>query len=394
MRTPKLPRRAFFAALGATVHAARALAVPSSPPPPELVRLAGTCVLAGWRGASLPDPLRRMIADGALGGVLIARENFRDARSLRAVITEVRGLAPGGNPPPLISADQEGGPVSHLSPAVPWTPSLTTLGAIDDPDLTRRVAAALGAQLRAVGVTFDLAPVLDVRTNGANMVVFGRVFGRDPQLVARHGRAFIEGLTASGVLACAKHFPGHGDTREDSHARLPRLPHGAERLDAVELVPFRAVAALTPAVMVAHIVCDGVARNEPATLSPAHYAMLRGPVGFSGVAVTDDLEMAPIRLRVGVAAAAERAVAAGADLVTIAHTANFARQSAQRMAARAAEDTVFRARLEEAAGRVRALQTRAVTMPAAPAADTVGALLREVIARTPRPARRYRDPTR
>jgi beta-N-acetylhexosaminidase len=326
--------------------------------------------------------------------VILARENFRSPRELSALITELRRLTPPGAPGALIAADQEGGPVSHLSPAVPWTPSLTTLGAIDDLALTARVAAVLGGHLRALGVTFDLAPVLDVRTNGANMVVFGRVFGRDPQLVARHGRAFIESLTARGVLACAKHFPGHGDTREDSHARLPRLPHGRERLDRVELVPFREVAAVAPAVMLAHIVFDGIAPREPATLSPAHYALLRGPVGFQGVAVTDDLEMAPIRVGVGVAVAAERAVAAGADLVTIAHTPGFARSASLRLASRAARDPAFRARLEEAAGRVRALRTRAAEMPAAPSGESVTALLREVAARTPRPARRYRDPTR
>lgn len=389
---PSLHRRAFLSAAGASLCALPLRATP--PPPPELVRLAGSCVLAGWRGAAFPEGLARMIADDALGGVLIARENFRGERGLRELIARVRALSPSGSPPPLIAADQEGGPVSHLSPPVPWTPSLTTLGLIDDVSLTRRVAAALGTQLRAIGVSFDLAPVLDVRTNGANMVVFGRVFGRDPALVARHGRVFIEALTEAGVLSCAKHFPGHGDTREDSHARLPRLPHGPERLDAVELVPFRAVAEVAPSVMVAHIVCDGVARNEPATLSRAHYAMLRDRVGFQGVAVTDDLEMAPIRVGVGVPTAAVRALGAGADLVTVAHTVNFARESARRIALRATEDEGYRARLTEAAGRVRALRERAVSMPATRATDSVTALLREVSARTPRPAGRYRDPTR
>jgi len=391
-RHTDLTRRALLALVGAAGIPRTALADP--PPPAELLRLAGSCVLLGWRRNVLPDAVRRLLADDALGGVILARENFRTPRELNALVSELRRLTPAGVPPALIAADQEGGPVSHLSPAVPWTPSLTTLGAIDDLALTGRVAAALGGHLRALGVTFDLAPVLDVRTNGANMVVFGRVFGRDPQLVARHGRAFIESLTARGVLACAKHFPGHGDTREDSHARLPRLPHGRERLDRVELVPFREVAAVAPAVMLAHIIFDGIAPREPATLSPAHYALLRGPVGFQGVAVTDDLEMAPIRVGVGVAVAAERAVAAGADLVTIAHTPGFARAASIRMATRAARDSVFRQRLEEAAGRVRALRTRAAAMPADPSRESVTALLREVAARTPRPARRYRDPTR
>lgn len=390
--SPHTTRRAFLTAMGALTVARAARAVPAAPPPPELLRLAGACVLLGWRGSALPDTVRRMLASGSLGGVLLARENFRGPRELRALIDEVRRVASSAEPPPLVSADQEGGPVSHLSPAVPWTPSLTALGAIDDVELTRRVAAALGFHLRAVGVSFNLAPVLDVRTNGANMVVFGRVFGRDPQLVARHGRAFIEALDASGVLACAKHYPGHGDTREDSHARLPRLRHDLARLDAVELVPFRAVASVTPAVMLAHIVFDAIAPRTPATLSPAHYAMLRERVGFHGVAVTDDLEMAPIRVGVGVPLAAERALEAGADLVTIAHTPGYARLATIRIARRAEGDPAFRARLEEAAGRVRAMRTRAASMPAPPSAESVPALIREVTARTPRPTRRYRDP--
>lgn len=387
-------RRAFLSALGALALARRAESVPGALPSPELLRLAGQCILLGWRGPTLPEPVRRRLSEGSLGGVLIARENFRGPRELRALIAEVRRCSPQSEPPPLVSADQEGGPVSHLSPAVPWTPSLTTLGGIDDLDLTRRVALAMGHHLREIGVNFNLAPVLDVRTNGANMVVFGRVFGRDPQLVARHGRAFIEALSASGVLACAKHFPGHGDTREDSHAQLPRLRHPRPRLEAVELVPFREVASVTPAVMLAHIVFDAIAPREPATLSPAHYDLLRRYVGFQGVALTDDLEMAPIRVGVGVPAAAERAIAAGADLVTIAHTPGYARLAALSVARRAERDPAFRARLDEAVGRVRAMRARAAAAPATPNAEGVAALLREVAARATRPSRRYRDPIR
>ena len=140
-RPTDLTRRALLALMGAAGLPRTALGDP--PPPAELLRLAGSCVLLGWRHNVLPDAVRRMLADDALGGVILARENFRSPRELTALNTELRRLTPAGVPAALIAADQEGGPVSHLSPAGPWTPSLTTLGAIDDLALTTRVAAAL-----------------------------------------------------------------------------------------------------------------------------------------------------------------------------------------------------------------------------------------------------------
>ncbi len=283
-------------------------------------------------------------------------------------------------------------PASQL----PWLPSLTTLGRIDDVALTRRVGVALGQSLMDVGVNFDLAPVLDVRTNRANNVVLGRVFGDDPQRVARHAVPFIEALRSTGILACAKHFPGHGDTREDSHRGLPRVAHGVERLDAVELVPFRAAASVVPAIMVAHVVYEGIDRQRPATLSrDCAHGLLREHMGYEGVSVSDDLEMTPIRVDYGVAAGAVQSMAAGCDLLTIAHTPAYARSAAHAMAARASVDERYLARLEEAAARVRRMR-ELLTIPVAVRArrEDVPGLLREVRARAEGATRRYRDPTR
>ncbi len=394
-------RRAFLTSLGCSALARTLLAIPPPPPPsPELLRLAGRCVLAGWRGPQIPPGLAARITDGALGGVLLARENLAGPGSLVRLTAACQRLVPAGGAPLLVAADQEGGPVSHLSPPLPPMPSMLTLGTLDDVALTERVAVALGHGLRGAGVNFNLAPVLDVRTNRANTVILGRAFGSDPALVARHGVAFVAGLTAAGVLSCAKHFPGHGDTREDSHAALPRVVHGVERLAAVELVPFAAVASTVPAVMMAHVVYSGVEPGMPASLSRPHaVGLLRERLGFQGVAVTDDLEMSAIRSRWGVAQGALRAMRAGCDLLTVAHTVGAAGEVVRLLAQTAAGDEDFRRRLEEAAARVDAMRRRLAGegMPVRMQREPVGALLREVQGRAARgrgPRGAMRDPTR
>lgn len=268
---------------------------------------------------------------------------------------------------------------------------------MDDLELTRRVGAMLGHTLREVGVTLDLAPVVDVRTSTDNMVLLGRTFGGDAALVARHAPAMVEGLLAAGVLACAKHFPGHGDTREDSHEVLPRVPHDRARLDAVELVPFRSVLSTVPAVMLAHVIYEGVDRQRPASLSPAHArALLREHLGFRGVAVSDDLEMAPIRTGLGVPSAAVQALVAGCDLVLTAHTPHHAVDAIQALALRADRDPAFRERLREASGRVGAMRSTLLQrVPPNPYREPPEALLREVASRVRGlRERHYRDPTR
>ncbi|MEI8255892.1 MAG: glycoside hydrolase family 3 N-terminal domain-containing protein [Deltaproteobacteria bacterium] len=356
-------RRALLGALAlapvlASATGRRALSAPSPAPPAELLRLAGTCVMTGWHGQVIPFEVRRLLRRGALGGVLLTNHNFVTRQGLAALTAAIAAIAPEGAKP-LVSADQEGGPVAHLSPPLSVFPSMTALGQLDDEDLTHRVGAALGSELRSVGVTFDLAPVLDVRTSSSNTVVLNRVFGREPQRVARHGRALIDGLLSAGVLACAKHFPGHGDTVMDSHVGLPRVAHDLARLDAVELVPFRACAPIVPAVMVAHILYTAIDTAAPSSLSRAVVeGLLRQRVGFDGVAITDDLQMAAIRAMHPIERAAELAMRAGNDMLLIAHTPTLALSAVEHLARTAEHDATLRARLEEAAARVVRLRAR------------------------------------
>jgi beta-N-acetylhexosaminidase len=270
---------------------------------------AAACLFPGFAGRTAPDWLRRWLADG-LGGVVLFARNVADAEQLAELSASLRAE----RPELLIAVDEEGGDVTRLEAASGSSfPGNLALGAVDDVSLTRRVAAAIGGELASSGVNLDLAPVADVIADPANPVVGVRSFGSDPQLVARHVAAFVEGLQSIGVAACAKHFPGHGETAADSHLELPVAPADRETLSRRALPPFSAaVAAGVRAVMTAHIRYPAL-DDQPATLSPALLGMLRSELGFDGLVITDALEMRAISGSVGLEEGAVRALAAGAD---------------------------------------------------------------------------------
>lgn len=250
----------------------------------------GQLLFLGFEGLSLPPPVAKWIGEGRVGGIILFSRNLRDPHQVRELVEEIRHAAPQ-EVPVSIAIDQEGGKVQRLRQ--PWTvwPSMRSLGARGEVAATVAVARALARELTELGITLDFAPVVDVDTNPENPVIGDRSFGRDPGLVSLHARAFVESMQASGVAACAKHFPGHGDTRLDSHLALPRLPHDVQRLHAVELPPFRAaIEAGVASIMTAHVVFEAV-DHRPATLSPAVMGLLRDELGYDGLVFSDDLEM-------------------------------------------------------------------------------------------------------
>jgi beta-N-acetylhexosaminidase len=194
---------------------------------------------------------------------------------------------------------------------------MAVLGRSDDPELARKFSKALAAELTAVGISLDYAPVLDVHTNPSNPVIGDRALGERPEIVARLGRVIIEELQRAGVAACGKHFPGHGDTATDSHLELPIVEHPPDRLRAVEFVPFRAaIDAEVAFIMTAHVLVTSLDDERPATLSPRIVQQtLRDELGFRGVIVSDDLEMKAIANSYAPADAAVAAIAAGCDAV-------------------------------------------------------------------------------
>jgi beta-N-acetylhexosaminidase len=277
----------------------------------SIERLADRCLFAGFVGTVAPDWVKRRVAAG-LGGVLLYGRNVETPGQVAALSASLHAE----RPQLLIAIDEEGGNVTRLEVSTGSSyPGNLALGAVDDLDLTRSVAMSMGSELAAAGVDLDLAPDADVNSNAANPVIGVRAFGSTSDLVARHTVAWVEGLQASGVAACVKHFPGHGDTSVDSHLALPVVAEDPRR-GALE--PFRAaVAAGVQAVMSAHIVVPTI-DSAPATISRRVMTdLLRGELGFDGMVITDGLEMRAISDGVGIAEGAILALVAGCDALCI-----------------------------------------------------------------------------
>jgi beta-N-acetylhexosaminidase len=232
---------------------------------------------------------------------------------------------------------------------------LRALGRLDSEDHARRMGAALAAELRPCGIGWDMAPVVDVDTNPANPVIGDRSFGADPERVGRLGAAMIHGLQEGGLAACAKHFPGHGDTDLDSHLELPLISHSLGRLREVELPPFRkAIEAGVAAVMTAHVLLPELDEKRPATLSPRILqTLLREDLSYDGVVVSDDFEMKALAQGWPTGEAAVLAAQAGCDLLSVckSHDAQVAAIEAlvraregDEIAARAMDASVLRLR--------------------------------------------------
>lgn len=282
-----------------------------------------------WDGkdvTEINEEIVQAIGQHHLGGVILFRENLVDTGQTARLVDQLQQAA--GAIPLLIGVDQEGGVVNRLQSGTVM-PGNMALGATRSTEASRRVGQAIGAELRALGINVNFAPVVDVNVNPDNPVIGVRSFGSDPQLVSEMGVAYIQGLHDAGVAASAKHFPGHGDTAVDSHLGLPSVPHDRARLDAVELKPFQAaIDAGVDLLMTAHVTfpaidssmvnsrLDNTPIYVPATLSaPVLTGLIRDELGFKGVVVTDCLQMKAITDHFGPEDAVIRAVQAGTDII-------------------------------------------------------------------------------
>ena len=272
-------------------------------------------MLAGFRGHAIPAELRSLAREFDLGGVVLFARNVAEPAQVAELAREAQELSKGT--PLWVAIDQEGGRVQRVKAPLTVWPAPAVLGRADDLDLTRRFGRALSRELRAMGITFNFVPVLDVLTRTDNPAIGDRALSDVPDVVARHGVALIEAVHAEGLPACAKHFPGHGDASVDSHEDLPVVDLPPDRFAHVEWVPFRAAfEAGLDAVMSCHLLIPSLDDSNPATLSREILTnRLRGQLGFDGLVFTDDMDMKAISLRVQPSEAAARAVAAGCDAV-------------------------------------------------------------------------------
>jgi beta-N-acetylhexosaminidase len=273
----------------------------------------GQLLIGSLPSTRITPELRSLAREFQLGGVIVFARNIEEPEQVADLSREVQTLAT--DHPLWVSVDQEGGRVARLrAPFTEWPP-MAVLGRSGNASLARRFAESLAAELRAVGVTLDYAPVLDVHTNPKNPIIGDRALAQDADLAARLGVAIVEGLQANGVAACGKHFPGHGDTAVDSHLELPLVEHPPDRIRRVECVPFRAaIAANVAFLMTAHVLVPSLDEERPATLSRTIvHGLLRDELCFEGVILSDDLEMKAIAATYSVPDAAVQAIAAGCD---------------------------------------------------------------------------------
>jgi beta-N-acetylhexosaminidase len=343
-------------------------------------RQAGQMAIAGFAGHTIPQDLRRLAKEFDLGGIILFARNVESPEQVAEIAREAQALEK--ELPLWVSVDQEGGRVARLrSPFTVWPPMLT-LGRSGDEQLAARFAKALALELRAVGITLDYTPVLDIRTNPKNPVIGDRALAEKPEDVARLGKVIIDILQTERIAACGKHFPGHGDSSTDSHFELPLIEHPPDRLDAVEFVPFRAaIEADVAALMTAHILVPAFDDENPGTLSSAIVnGLLKQKLGFQGVVMTDDIEMKAISARYTTAQATLGALVAGCDVVLMCGASQEPQFEALETVVHALEDgTLPLKRAEDALSRHRRMKERFLAPP--PPAPLDGRALRMLLGR-------------
>jgi beta-N-acetylhexosaminidase len=327
--------------------------------PSGLRRQVGQLLIAGFNGYQVSTELRALVKEFGLGGVILFARNVQEPEQVAELAFDAARLAP--DIPIWVSIDQEGGRVARLrSPFTEWPP-MATLGRSGSVTLAERFARALAAELKAVGVTLDYAPVLDVHTNPKNPVIGDRALAERADQVATLGGTIIRALQAQGIAACGKHFPGHGDTSSDSHHELPLVEHPPERLREVEFAPFRAaIDAGVATIMTAHVLVPSLDESRPATLSSAIVTdILRREMRFEGVILSDDLEMKAIANQYAVPAAAVQAIAAGCDGMLICSGDHQTQVAALEAVIHGVEDGTIRAtRVDDALARQRRAKER------------------------------------
>jgi len=320
--------------------------------------LSGQRLMIGFDGTEIDADLRFLIDTLKIGGIILFSRNIESSEQIRRLTQSVQDHAGAcGLPPLFISIDQEGGQVARLKPPFtqfPGNPRMT-----GDADAAR-FAEVTASELSGIGINMNMAPVLDVAPEGFQSVMADRVFGHDPQWVARLGGVVIQGLQRRNVMAVAKHFPGIGRTRLDSHMDLPDLDIDPGVLMDTDLVPFRAaVAQGVSGIMLSHIRYPKIDPRWPASLSRAIAKdLLRGHVGYTGVVITDDLDMGAIEKHYDIRAAIGQVLWADIDIALICHRSPKIETACEEIRRRLRDSTELRDRGLNSARRILSLKER------------------------------------
>lgn len=318
----------------------------------------GQLFMVGFLGTSVTPELASFIKEYKPGGVILFSRNLESVEQIVELTNDLQRCSPKS--PLLISIDQEGGRVSRLPKGFTIFPPCELLGRCNSSELAYAAAATIAKELKAVGINMNMAPVLDVNSNPDNPVIGDRAFGSTPEVVGEMGLVTAAGLQDNRVVACGKHFPGHGDTNADSHKELPVVEASRERLEAVEFPPFRrAAAAGVATMMTAHVLYKALDERIPATLSPAVITnLLREEMRYDGVVLTDDLEMHAIVDHYGPGDAAVRALLAGCDVLLICKDRDREIAAFEAVEQAVSSGTIESARLNQSVARIQRVKQR------------------------------------
>lgn len=282
-------------------------------------KLIGQHMIIGIAGQNLTDSEKSFIINNNIGGIILMGRNVGDPKQVRNLCAEIQSLRHQtvDKAPFFIGIDMEGGRVARLKPPFTVWPPLKTIGDLDNATVTFHFSNKMGQELNAVGINLDFAPCVDVFTNPQNKVIGDRSISSDPELVAKHASALVRGYIKSHILSCAKHFPGHGNTLVDSHEDLPVEELDLQRLESLELIPFRRTfKARVDMVMTSHILFKNIDPDWPVTLSELFIKkILRDQCRFRGLVVTDDLDMKAMAKHYDPKQIPVRALQAGVDLL-------------------------------------------------------------------------------
>jgi beta-N-acetylhexosaminidase len=316
----------------------------------------GQLFIFGFDGVRPSRNIIKLIKLDHIGGVILFNRNLANPQQIAKLVNALQSFSSGM--PLLIAVDQEGGRVSRLPKGFTLFPNAASIGQLHSVDLAYRIADCTAKELRAVGINMNLAPVLDIHTHKANPVIGDRAFGTNTEQVCTMGLAIIAGLQDNHVVACGKHFPGHGDTQADSHLELPQVNQSIERLCDVELRPFyHAIKNGLTTIMTAHVLYPMLDQHQPATLSKRIISgLLRKEFDFQGVVITDDLEMKAISLETGEAAV--QALEAGIDLILICHDPAKQRAALHAIHAAVREKRITEERIDQSVLRILNLKER------------------------------------